>query len=121
MRAVLGGAAPLMVLLGSASLLPVPCVAEHHSFDWVVQDWVVDFMRPTVALHPFAARRRTPVNVPDENRKGALMINGQYPGPTIEVNVNGTVSINVHNQMISEESDEYLKSLFASFIEPTYL
>jgi len=29
-------------------------------------------------------------------------VNGQYPGPTVEVDVNDTVSINVINSLISE-------------------
>ena len=62
----------------------------------------VDFLRPTVPLIPKKAKRQTPFFIPDENRKGAILVNGQYPGPTVQVNVNDTVSINVINGLISE-------------------
>jgi FtsP/CotA-like multicopper oxidase with cupredoxin domain len=76
--------------------------AAHHNFEFVVEDWVVDFLRPTVALKQKASSRQTPYAIPDENRKGAILVNGQYPGPLIEVNVNDTVSINVVNNLLSE-------------------
>eukprot|EP00750_Incisomonas_marina_P007629 INCI15015.4.p2 GENE.INCI15015.4~~INCI15015.4.p2 ORF type:complete len:248 (-),score=32.16 INCI15015.4:124-867(-) len=89
----------------SVAFLPsfVPlATAEHHEFEFVVEEWVVDFLRPTVALKPKAAERVTPFHIPDDHRKGALLVNGQYPGPAIEVMENDTVSINVRNKMISE-------------------
>lgn len=79
-------------------------LAAHHNFDFVVEDWVVDFLRPTVALSPKSARRQTPFSIPDENRKSAILINGKYPGPQVEVTVNDTVSINVINNMLSEST-----------------
>jgi len=82
-----------------------PCVisAEHHSFEWIVEDWVVDFLRPTADLGG-KAKRQTPFKIPEANRKGAILVNGQYPGPTVEVFENDTVSINVVNGMISEST-----------------
>ncbi len=77
-------------------------LAEHHYFEFLLEEWVVDFMRPTVELSSHQARRVTPFLIPDDNRKAALLINGQYPGPTVEVMENDTVSINVINRMISE-------------------
>ena len=76
--------------------------AEHHNFDFVVEDWVVDFLRPTFPGTKKNSKRQTPFSIPDENRKGAILVNGQYPGPTIEVFENDTVSINVINKCISE-------------------
>eukprot|EP00945_MAST-04E_sp_MAST-4E-sp1_P005834 g5834.t1 len=78
--------------------------AAHHDLEFVVEDWVVDFLRPTVALQKKAAKRQTPYSIPDENRKGAILVNGQYPGPTVQVNVNDTVSINVVNNLLSEST-----------------
>merc|ERR1711871_1712569 len=76
--------------------------ADVVELDFVVEDWVVDFMRPTVALKPRSAKRQTPFNIPDANRKGAILVNGQYPGPTVEVFENDTVKINVINNLLSE-------------------
>ena len=87
----------LLLLLASVS-------AEHHNLEFVVESWVVDFLRPTVALTKAgrSARRQTPYGIPEANRKAAILVNGQYPGPQIEVYENDTVSINVINRMISE-------------------
>ena len=103
--------------------------AEHHNLEFVVEQWVVDFLRPTVTLakagkkgnnvkfrhswtllaltflllyFSFPAQRQTPFAIPEANRKSSILVNGQYPGPQIEVYENDTVSINVINKMISE-------------------
>ena len=78
--------------------------AEHHDLEFVVEQWVVDFLRPTVALTKAgrSAKRQTPFAIPEANRKSAILVNGQYPGPEINVYENDTVSINVVNRMISE-------------------
>ena len=81
---------------------PLECSGEHHNIEFVVEEWVVDFLRPTVALPKRKAERQTPFSIPDENRKSAILVNGKYPGETIEVFENDTVSINVVNRMISE-------------------
>lgn len=79
-----------------------PVAADHHEFDFNVEGWVVDFMRPTIPLRPLAARRVSPFSIKDANRKSAILVNGQYPGPTVTVYENDTVSINVRNNLISE-------------------
>ena len=78
--------------------------AEHHTFKFVVEDWVVDFLRPTFGGTKKNSPRKTPFAIPDENRKGAILVNGQYPGPTVEVFENDTVSINVINRCLSEST-----------------
>ena len=70
-------------------------------YEFTVEEWVVDFMRPTASLKR-PADRKTPFGVPDANRKAAILVNGQYPGPTIEVYENDTIKVNVVNKMISE-------------------
>ena len=50
----------------------------EYTFD--VREWVVDFKRPTVELKS-PAERQNPFKVPAEARKGAILINGQYPAP----------------------------------------
>ena len=71
----------------------------EYTFD--VREWVVDFKRPTVELKS-PAERKNPFQVPAEARKGAILINGQYPAPPVEVFLNDTVRITVVNNMISE-------------------
>ena len=44
----------------------------------------------------------TPFHIPDENRKGAILVNGVYPGPAVECYVNDTVEITVVNNLLSE-------------------
>jgi FtsP/CotA-like multicopper oxidase with cupredoxin domain len=94
----------LLDLLGPLLLLLcAPAAADHHDLEFVVEEWVVDFLRPTIALpKQRKAARQTPFEIPDQNRKSAILVNGQYPGPTVEVYENDTVSINVVNRMISE-------------------
>jgi FtsP/CotA-like multicopper oxidase with cupredoxin domain len=93
----------LLLALGLLSLIAHPATAEHHDLEFVVEEWVVDFLRPTIALpKQRKAARQTPFAIPDENRKSAILVNGQYPGPAVEVFENDTVSINVVNRMISE-------------------
>ena len=79
----------------------VDAAVVHYTFD--VNEWVVDFKRPTTNLKK-PAERQTPFSIPDENRKGAILVNGVYPGPTVECFVNDTVIINVVNNMISEST-----------------
>ena len=43
--------------------------AEHHNIDFLVEEWVVDFMRPTKSGVKKAAHRVTPFHIPDDNRK----------------------------------------------------
>ena len=71
----------------------------EYTFD--VREWVVDFKRPTVELKS-PAERKNPFQVPAEARKGAILINGQYPAPPVDVFLNDTVRITVVNNMISE-------------------
>eukprot|EP00948_MAST-09A_sp_MAST-9A-sp1_P003468 g3468.t1 len=78
--------------------------AEDHYFEWNIEEWVVDFKRPTTALKKFGTKRKTPFGIPDANRKGAILANGLYPGPQIEVYENDTVHINVFNKMIAEST-----------------
>jgi len=75
--------------------------AEVVTYNWDVEDWVVDFKRPTTHLKR-PAERVSPFKIPDENRKGAILINGMYPGPQIEVFENDTIVVNVANKLISE-------------------
>jgi len=81
-----------------------------HAFEdvWVAEDWVVDFLRPTIELDggffPWQkqASRKTPFNIPDAQRKAALLINGSYPGPTLEVMEGEEVVITLVNRMHSD-------------------
>ena len=58
-----------------ASLLilqPLLIFAEHHDIDFLVEEWVVDFMRPTKSGVKKSAQRVTPFKIPDDNRKVCL-------------------------------------------------
>eukprot|EP00939_MAST-03C_sp_MAST-3C-sp1_P001867 g1867.t1 len=83
-----------VVVFGYAATTTADVV--EYTFD--IREWVVDFKRPTVGP------RVTPFKIPEENRKGAILVNGQYPGPTIDVFENDIVKINVINNMISEDT-----------------
>merc|ERR1711871_1808332 len=92
----------LLLTIGLAALSFENTEAAHHNFEFVVEDWVVDFLRPTFPGTKKNSKRQTPFSIPDENRKGAILVNGQYPGPTVEVFENDTVKINVINNLLSE-------------------
>jgi L-ascorbate oxidase len=76
------------------------CALVKHTF--VVEEWVVDFMRPTVP-DVWGASRKSPFKIPEEQRKNALLVNGMYPGPTVECFEDDVVEINVINKLMSEE------------------
>ena len=50
-------------------LQPLLVFAAHHDIDFLVEEWVVDFMRPTKSGVKKAAERVTPFHIPDDNRK----------------------------------------------------
>ena len=73
----------------------------------VLEDWVVDFLRPTADMHgrwPWEtkAERQTPFNIADSLRSSKFLINGSYPGPTIRAQENDTMEITVVNNLNSE-------------------
>lgn len=70
------------------------------SYTFDIRDWVVDFMRPTYSDSNL--KRKSPFDIPDENRKSALLANGVYPGPLIEAYENDTIEVNVVNNMLTE-------------------
>ena len=68
----------LFTLASTAAFLAaniVDAAVVHYTFD--VNEWVVDFKRPTTNLKK-PAERQTPFSIPDENRKGAILVNGVY-------------------------------------------
>merc|ERR1711968_263093 len=98
---VLSARAMMLRALSCLVLSAGLAASDTVTLNWDVEDWVVDFRRPTTHLKR-PADRKSPFNIPDENRKSAILVNGQYPGPTVEVYENDTVSINVVYRMISE-------------------
>lgn len=78
------------------------CAADTVQYTFNVEEWVVDFMRPTVGGAKRNQERVTPFKIPEENRKAAILVNGQYPGATIEVWEDDIVEINVVNKLLSE-------------------
>lgn len=74
-------------------------LCDIHQYTFHVNKWVVDFMKPTIE-----DGRKTPFDIPEENRKSSILVNGIYPGPVIDVMENDTLSINVINDMITEST-----------------
>jgi len=62
----------------------------------VIQEWVVDFLRPTVDIEgrfPWEkkAERKSPFHIDDALRSAKYLVNGTYPGPTIRCAENGAL------------------------------
>jgi len=78
--------------------------AEVVHYELVIEEWVVDFMRPTKNSSKRPDERQTPFKMSPTKRKAAILVNGQYPGQPIEVFENDTVVLNVKNRMISDST-----------------
>jgi len=89
----------IRTLLAAASLcwLADSAVVEYT---WDMRDWVVDFKRPTWSGEGKAARKK-PFDIPDDMRKGAMLVNGVYPGPLLECFENDTLVVTVVNNLLS--------------------
>ena len=70
---------------------PLRFTSFANSYEFVVTEWVVNFLRPTADLG-HRAKRETPFNIPDDKRSVRQLVNGMYPGPAIECYENDTVS-----------------------------
>lgn len=73
------------------------CDVLQYTFH--VNKWVIDFMKPTTF-----SNRKTPFHIPEENRKSSILVNGQYPGPSIHAMENDTIIVNVINDMTTEST-----------------
>lgn len=100
--------APLLALslLAAAPLLAAavpPTKSELEGcdvkYDWDVREWVVDYLRPTVT-GPGKAARKAPFDIPTDKKKAALLVNNQYPGPTVEAVEGQMVCVNVTNNLL---------------------
>ena len=71
-RRIMTGFLPFSLSLLLLVVIPLSLTsAAHHDIDFLVEEWVVDYLRPTKALStPLAAKRVTPFKIPDANRKG---------------------------------------------------
>lgn len=75
----------------------------------VIQEWVVDFLRPTADIEgrwPWEkdAERKSPFDLPDAQRSAKYLVNGSYPGPTIRAFENDTLELTVINELFSEST-----------------
>ena len=89
----------------SYALLIALAVAANGAlvkYTFNVEEWVVDFMRPVQGGVKKDQQRQTPFKMPEENRKNAIMVNGQYPGQPIECFEDDIVEVNVVNNLLSE-------------------
>jgi len=86
-------------------LLAAPAQAAIVNYTLVIEEWVADFLRPTLdekggLLSP--ASRRTPFHIPEAQRSTKYMINGSYPAPVLRAYENDTLHITVINRLFSE-------------------
>ena len=70
-------------------------------YTFEAQDWVVNYLRPTVDLGG-RAKRKNPWEMPADVRKAAQLVNGVYPGPLIEAYENETIVVHVVNNLLGE-------------------
>lgn len=91
----------LLSFLAIGVVIATAVEAKTVRYEFTVDEWVVDFMRPTFSQRR-PADRLTPFKIADDKRKAAILVNGQYPGPTVECFENDILEINVVNKMISE-------------------
>jgi len=101
----------LLTALLAAVLLSLPGAAaagaafdqsaceKNYTFD--LRDWVVDYLRPTVSLGG-KADRKLPAEIPDAQKKAAVLINGSYPGPLVEAEEGQLVCVTVLNNLLAE-------------------
>jgi len=73
----------------------------------VIEEWVVDYLRPTADMKGFwpwdtQATRKEPFKITESERGVKFLINGSYPGPTIRANEDDMLEITVVNKLFSE-------------------
>ena len=95
----------------------------------VIEEWVVDYLRPTADLQggwPWQtdATIKTPFEVNDALRATKYMINGSYPAPTIWAAENDTMEITIVNNMFSEATTihwhgRYTHNVYNIYVAPT--
>ena len=91
-------------------LLPLLVHGKVMKETLVLEEWVVDYLRPTVdrqdsaSILPFQhpAARKSPFDIPDAQRSVKYLVNGSYPGPTLRAMENDTFEITVVNNLFSE-------------------
>ena len=91
-------------------LLPLISHGKVVKETLVLEEWVVDYLRPTVdrqdsaSILPFQhpAARKSPFDIPDAQRSVKYLVNGSYPGPTLRAMENDTFEITVVNNLFSE-------------------
>jgi FtsP/CotA-like multicopper oxidase with cupredoxin domain len=88
-------------------LAAVACDAAVVKYTLVVEEWVVDFLRPTADMsgrwpEARAANRKQPFYIKDDHLAVKYMINGSYPAPTLTANEHDMLEITVMNNLLSE-------------------
>ena len=68
----------------------------------MIEEWVVDFLRPTLNGPWPKVSRQEPSKIHDAQRGVKYLINGSYPGPTLHANENDMMHITVVNNLFSE-------------------
>ena len=93
----------LLLVLGCALTTRAAIVRETL----VIEEWVVDFLRPTLDVKGFFpwetdATRLKPFKITESQRGVKYMINGSYPGPTIRAFENDMLELTIVNNLFSE-------------------
>lgn len=78
-----------------------PLQPAERSFDFILREWTVDFMRPTEDLGGMANRKSSASLLSSQRMRG-MLINGMYPGPVINVYEDDTIVVDVENQLLGE-------------------
>lgn len=89
----------VVALLALAAATPAAAKVVEYTFS--AEDWIVNYLRPTVDLGG-KAKRQNPHDMPADVRKAAQLVNGMYPGPLIEANENDTIVVHVVNNLLGE-------------------
>ena len=95
----------MLLLCASCAILLNSASAALVEIEFVVEPWVVNMLRPTLG------ERVVPDLIPFEVRKEVFLVNGQYPGPTIEANENDTIRVTVINKLLGEGTSLHMHGI----------
>lgn len=97
------GLCSVLVLAALSALAEAKVVRETL----VIEEWVVDYLRPTADVHgrwPWENQdtRKEPFKIKESERAVKYLINGSYPAPTIRADEDDMLEITVINKLFSE-------------------
>ena len=84
------------------ALFATPEEERIVDYEFDMQKWIVDWKRPTTDL-PHSPRL-SGVELDESTRVAFILVNGQYPSPTIECVEGDTINVHVKNNMKDENT-----------------